>query len=204
MNELHPLNNESAKSGVCARVRVPDAVAGARKRRQQRSVVSSVREYQRHADPFRSFEHRVDDLIDFVAPQHDANRTATVWSRKKLVTEPSIGEAHEMSLEDEIRSLRSAIEQLTDVMKKLAGADPTLAPRATVTSGEKNIEELWGVKEVAAYLKMSRSSVYASLSSRDPIPCMRLGSLIRFDPDIVKAWTKERQARPATLKNQLR
>lgn len=96
-----------------------------------------------------------------------------------------------MSLEDEIRSLRTAVEQLADVMKKLTGADPTIAPRATVTRGEKNIEELWTVKEVAAYLKMSRSGVYDRLTRiNDKIPHLRLGSAVRFDPDAVKAWAK--------------
>lgn len=106
-----------------------------------------------------------------------------------------------MSLEEEIRLLRTTVEKLTLVMERLAGAGPTSAALATLSKGAKNIEELWTVKDVAAYLKMSRSSVYSSLTNRDAIPAVRMGSIIRFDPDAVKAWVAARQAQPATLKN---
>ena len=107
-----------------------------------------------------------------------------------------------MSLEDEIRGLREDVQQLAAVMKRIAGADPTIAPRATVTRGEKNIEELWTVDEVAAYLKMSRSSIYTRIGRHsDALPVMRVGSMLRFDPKAVKAWVTAQVVRPATLKS---
>ena len=106
-----------------------------------------------------------------------------------------------MSLEEEISLLRTTVENLILVMESLSGAGPTSATRATLSKGAKNIEELWTVKDVAAYLKMSRSSVYSSLTNRDAMPALRMGSMIRFDPDAVKAWVAARQAQPATFKN---
>lgn len=106
-----------------------------------------------------------------------------------------------MSLEEEISLLRTTVEKLTQVMERLAGGGPTGPVRATVSKSAKNIEELWTVKDVASYLKMSPSSVYSSLTNRDAIPALRMGSMIRFDPDAVKAWVAARQTQPAALKN---
>jgi excisionase family DNA binding protein len=48
---------------------------------------------------------------------------------------------------------------------------------------------LWNVHDVAAYLKASTSYVYKA-AERGQIPCHRLGALLRFVPDEVKAWAQ--------------
>jgi excisionase family DNA binding protein len=50
-------------------------------------------------------------------------------------------------------------------------------------------EDLWTVKEVAAYLKASTSYVYKA-AERGELPCRRLGALLRFLPDQVRAWAR--------------
>lgn len=49
---------------------------------------------------------------------------------------------------------------------------------------------LWTVEDVAAYLKTSRSWVYQRCAGVDAIPAMRVGGLLRFEPEEVKAWAR--------------
>jgi len=49
---------------------------------------------------------------------------------------------------------------------------------------------LWTVQDVAAYLKTSRSWVYQRIAGVDAIPSMRVGGLLRFEPEEVKAWAR--------------
>jgi excisionase family DNA binding protein len=55
-------------------------------------------------------------------------------------------------------------------------------------------EPLWDVKDVAAYLKTSRSFVYKAVEA-DTLPFVRVGSMIRFKPDVVRAYV---DGKPAT------
>jgi excisionase family DNA binding protein len=48
-------------------------------------------------------------------------------------------------------------------------------------------ERLWQVADVAAYLGVSRSQVYA-WAARGELPALRLGRLLRFSPGQVRAW----------------
>ena len=45
------------------------------------------------------------------------------------------------------------------------------------------INRLWNYAQVAAYLGCSLSN-----ARRLPIPCIRLGRLVRFDPEQVRNW----------------
>lgn len=49
---------------------------------------------------------------------------------------------------------------------------------------------LWRIEDVAKYLKTSRSWVYQRAGTMDGIPVMRVGGLLRFEPDEVKAWAR--------------
>ena len=51
----------------------------------------------------------------------------------------------------------------------------------------RKIEALWDVNDVAAYLKVSRQWVYQRVESA-LIPFHRLGGLVRFDPDEIRAF----------------
>ena len=48
---------------------------------------------------------------------------------------------------------------------------------------------LWTVADVAAYLRVSRSWVYHR-SAAGLLPCLRVGALVRFDPDAIRAYAQ--------------
>jgi excisionase family DNA binding protein len=49
---------------------------------------------------------------------------------------------------------------------------------------------LWTIKETAEYLRMSPSWVYKRVSAGD-IPHCKLGTSVRFVPDLVEHWFAE-------------
>ena len=44
---------------------------------------------------------------------------------------------------------------------------------------------LWDANDVARYLRVSRSWVYHRAEA-GTLPCVRIGSLLRFDPEVIK------------------
>ena len=50
-------------------------------------------------------------------------------------------------------------------------------------------EPLWNVADVAAYLCMSQSFVYKAAAAGS-IPCLRIASSLRFDPEKVRAFAR--------------
>jgi excisionase family DNA binding protein len=64
---------------------------------------------------------------------------------------------------------------------------------------EDTVEELWDARDVAAYLKLSRSWVYQA-SAAGVLPSVRFGSRLRFHPDVIRAWARgERTPSPIAL-----
>ena len=57
-------------------------------------------------------------------------------------------------------------------------------PTATVRSAEPDRSGLWDSNDVARYLKVSRSWVYHRAEA-GLLPSVRIGSLLRFDPDVI-------------------
>ncbi|MBI5536553.1 MAG: helix-turn-helix domain-containing protein [Deltaproteobacteria bacterium] len=53
----------------------------------------------------------------------------------------------------------------------------------------KNEEGLWNANDVATYLKVSRSWVYHRAESGE-LPCVRIGGLLRFVPDDMRAFAR--------------
>ena len=51
----------------------------------------------------------------------------------------------------------------------------------------QSTEELWDANDVARYLKASRSWVYHQAEA-GKLPHLRVGALLRFDPEAVKAF----------------
>jgi len=51
------------------------------------------------------------------------------------------------------------------------------------------VGSLWTVAEVAAYLRVSRSWVYHR-SAAGLLPCLRVGALLRFEPDAIRAYAR--------------
>jgi excisionase family DNA binding protein len=56
-------------------------------------------------------------------------------------------------------------------------------------------DALWTVEEVRGYLRVSRSWVYGA-AARGELPSLRIGGLLRFDPQVVRAWAR---AEPGTV-----
>lgn len=61
-----------------------------------------------------------------------------------------------------------------------------VAPRRITQEG------LWRVKELARYLGMSERWIHER-TRRDEIPCHRLGTALRFDPQEVHVWMIQRR-----------
>lgn len=52
-------------------------------------------------------------------------------------------------------------------------------------------EPLWGVTDVARYLNVKRSTIYKwNAAGVGPAP-IRVGSLLRWRPETVRAWLRE-------------
>ena len=56
-------------------------------------------------------------------------------------------------------------------------------------SGDSSIEGLWDVRDVASYLKASRSWVYLKAEA-GVLPSLRIGGLLRFDPEAIRAFAR--------------
>ena len=50
---------------------------------------------------------------------------------------------------------------------------------------ENDNGSLWDAKDVAVFLKVSRSWVYHRAEA-GLLPCVRIGSLLRFDPEVIR------------------
>ena len=60
-------------------------------------------------------------------------------------------------------------------------------PRASVS----NPDALWDANDVARYLRVSRSWVYHRAEAGQ-LPHLRVGGLLRFDADVVRAFIRKR------------
>ena len=54
---------------------------------------------------------------------------------------------------------------------------------------EETGDGLWDAKDVAQYLKVSRSWVYHRAES-GLLPCLRVGGLLRFDPQAIRSFAR--------------
>ena len=52
-------------------------------------------------------------------------------------------------------------------------------------------EKLWTARDVASYLQASISYVYKA-AERGEIPCLRIGSMLRFEPSAIRAFIGRR------------
>ena len=55
----------------------------------------------------------------------------------------------------------------------------------------EQVDALWTVDQVAAYMQMSRSWVYKRVAA-DEIPCIRLGASVRFVPESIRRFVASR------------
>ena len=54
---------------------------------------------------------------------------------------------------------------------------------------------LWTVDELCENLKLKKSSVY-QMTSGKKIPVVKVGGLLRFDPDEIEQWLNEKRRPP--------
>ncbi len=75
---------------------------------------------------------------------------------------------------------------------------PNMSSRSSETrtndsaGGRTSQDGLWTVKELARYLRMSERWIHER-TRRDEIPCHRLGTALRFDPQEVHVWMIQRR-----------
>ena len=58
-----------------------------------------------------------------------------------------------------------------------------------LTELEAERQGLWTTKEVSAFLRVSRSWVYHQAEA-GLIPCLRVGSLLRYEPDAIHRFAR--------------
>jgi excisionase family DNA binding protein len=58
-------------------------------------------------------------------------------------------------------------------------------------------EQLWTVRDAAAFLRIGRNAVY-EMVKRDEVPNVRVGSRVRFVPSELRAWLG-RQRSPCAI-----
>jgi excisionase family DNA binding protein len=56
---------------------------------------------------------------------------------------------------------------------------------------ECSVEKLMNAKDVAAVLKLSRSTVYKLVNS-GKLPTIRIGGALRFSPSAIEAWIMQK------------
>jgi excisionase family DNA binding protein len=66
------------------------------------------------------------------------------------------------------------------------------------TPASQDVEPLWTVKDVADFLRVSRSWVYHRAEAGE-LPCLRIGALLRFEPERVRAYTRGERPAQATV-----
>lgn len=65
-------------------------------------------------------------------------------------------------------------------------------------TSKTDLEQLWTVADVATYLRVSRSWVYHRAELGE-LPCLRVGALLRFDPDQIRAFARGERPAPAKI-----
>ena len=70
--------------------------------------------------------------------------------------------------------------------------------RAASPDGAQVDEPLWKVEDAAAFLRLSLKAVYG-LVEAGQLPCVRIGTRIRFVPAVLAAWVEAQAGREPAL-----
>lgn len=62
-------------------------------------------------------------------------------------------------------------------------------------SSEANFEDLWSVKEATKFLGCKKTWLYLACE-RGEVPHVRLGAMIRFEPEVLRTWLKSKRVGP--------
>lgn len=63
----------------------------------------------------------------------------------------------------------------------------------------KPLKDILTIEEVADFLRMKKSSLYAKVEARQ-IPCLHIGRLLRFRRSDIEVWLEELKAEPVELR----
>ncbi|HEY0839307.1 MAG TPA: helix-turn-helix domain-containing protein, partial [Vulgatibacter sp.] len=74
-----------------------------------------------------------------------------------------------------------------DLRADVFSRDRVLPPAAP--KQDRPTDSLWTSAQVAGYLQVSESWVRKA-SASGKLPCVRIGAMVRFDPDAVRAWAR--------------
>jgi excisionase family DNA binding protein len=55
------------------------------------------------------------------------------------------------------------------------------------------VEPLWDIRDVSRYLRVPVETLYAWRKQRTGPPAARVGRHLRYDPEAVRAWLRERE-----------
>lgn len=98
-----------------------------------------------------------------------------------------------MSTTDEL--LRGLLGQVAEgvevgrtVAERLDRIEAALRKAGEATEGTGE-ERLWTAEETARYLGAKQSTVY-EWAEAGRLPCLRIGGLLRFEPEVVKRWAR--------------
>jgi excisionase family DNA binding protein len=64
--------------------------------------------------------------------------------------------------------------------------------------GDSRDDRLWTANDVATFLRVSRSWVYHRAESGE-LPCLRIGALVRFEPEEIRAFARAEKSVPAKV-----
>jgi excisionase family DNA binding protein len=87
-------------------------------------------------------------------------------------------------------SMRQSNQDVDDDAPTLEFVLPLVRPIA-VPKVTQQRDGLWDANDVAGYLKVSRSWVYHRAEGGH-LPHLRIGGLLRFDPEVVRAFAKKK------------
>jgi excisionase family DNA binding protein len=87
-------------------------------------------------------------------------------------------------------SMRQSNQDVDDDAPTLEFVLPPVRPIA-VPKVTHQRDGLWDANDVADYLKVSRSWVYHRAGAGQ-LPHLRVGGLLRFDPEVVRAFAKKK------------
>ena len=72
------------------------------------------------------------------------------------------------------------------IMARKGAGDPNF-PKVEDFTGESIMSQIMTTKEVAKYLKLHAITI-CKLSKEGKIPCFRIGSVWRFDKNVIDKW----------------
>lgn len=131
----------------------------------------------------------IDDIAEYLALP--SSKVMQQFLCKPSFPKPKMSGRNGSSWED---SSLWAINEVTQWVKQHQETDKLTAPSNQTTRKPKSIESLWRVKDIAEYLSLSVSTIYANIICKPDFPqAVRLGKSPRWFPNEVKIWVRRQR-----------